>query len=185
MERMEQMEQMKETKKVRKIFTIWEAEKEQDYLREMHKSGWKLVKVEGFCVYLFEKCEPEDVIYQLDYNKDGIENKEEYVKMFDDCGWEYMQDYMGYSYFRKAAAEAEGTEEIFSDNSSKLQMMERVYKGRMIPLLVLFICALVPGLIRSIFCKEYVISVFIGTVVFLYLVIFAMFAYKYAEYKKR
>lgn len=184
MEQKEQMEQVKERKKVRKFFTIWEADKEQDYLREMHKSGWKLMEVKGFGVYLFEKCEPEDVIYQLDYNKDGIENKEEYVKMFNDCGWEYLQDYMGYSYFRKTATQAEGAEEIFSDNSSKLQMMERVYKGRLIPLLVLFICVLVPGLIRSIFCEEYVIAVFMGTVILLYLVIFTMFAYKYAKYKK-
>ena len=53
-------------------------------------------------MYYFEKCVPQDVVYQLDYNKEGLEHKDEYLKMFDDCGWEYLQDYAGYSYFRKA-----------------------------------------------------------------------------------
>ncbi len=70
-----------ETKNTFKIFTIFEYEKEQDYLRKMHQSGWKLVKVSGLGAYHFEKCVPEDVIYQLDYNPNGIAHKDEYVKM--------------------------------------------------------------------------------------------------------
>ena len=31
------------------------------------------------------------MIYQIDYNKDGIAHKDEYVKIFSDCGWEYLQ----------------------------------------------------------------------------------------------
>ena len=104
-----------ETKKQFKWFTIFEYENEQDYLREMHKSGWKFVKVKGFGMYHFEKCIPQDVVYQLDYNKEGLAHKDEYLKMFDDCGWEYIQDYAGYSYFRKAVAEDGVAEEIFCD----------------------------------------------------------------------
>ena len=70
-----------ETKKQFKFFTIFEHEKEQDYLREMNKNGWKFVKVSGFGTYHFEKCTPEDVVYQLDYNKEGLEHKEEYIQM--------------------------------------------------------------------------------------------------------
>ena len=83
-----------QTKKALKFFSIFEYEKEQDYLRNMHKSGWKFVCISGFCVYHFEKCEPEDVIYQLDYNQEGIAHKDQYIKMFEDCGWEYLQDYV-------------------------------------------------------------------------------------------
>ena len=85
-----------EKKTVFKYFTIVNHEKEEAYLRSMHKDGWKLVKVSGFCMYHFEKCEPEDVIYRLDYNREGILHKSEYTKMFEDCGWEYLQDYVGY-----------------------------------------------------------------------------------------
>ena len=42
-----------EIKRVLKYFTIFEWEKEQDYLRKMHQSGWKLVKISGLCLYRF------------------------------------------------------------------------------------------------------------------------------------
>ena len=45
----------------------------------------------------FEKCVPEDVIYQLDYNKEGIKHQMEYVRMFEDCGWEYLTEFDGYN----------------------------------------------------------------------------------------
>ena len=44
-----------QVKKQFKWFTIFEYEKEQDYLREMHKSGWKFIKVIGLGMYHFEK----------------------------------------------------------------------------------------------------------------------------------
>lgn len=52
-----------EVRKEHKYFTIVEHEKEQEYLREKQKAGWKFVKVTGLGTYHFEKCEPEDVIY--------------------------------------------------------------------------------------------------------------------------
>lgn len=173
-----------ETKKQFKWFSIFEYEKEQDYLRNMHKSGWKFVKVGGFCVYHFEKCTPEDVIYQLDYNKEGLDNKDEYVKLFNDCGWEYLQDYVGYSYFRKPVSQANGEEEIFCDDESRLQMMERVFKGRMVPLLIIFICVLLPQfLVNLVTTHRYIIAALIGSVIVLYLAVFSMCAKSYSKYK--
>ena len=84
------------TKRESKCFTIFNHEKEEEYLRNQHKAGWKFVKATGFGRYHFEKCQPEDVIYQLDYNQEGLKNKAEYVQMFADCGWEYIQDYVDY-----------------------------------------------------------------------------------------
>ena len=40
-----------ETKKQFKWFTIFEYEKEQEYLQQMHRSGWKFIKVTGFGMY--------------------------------------------------------------------------------------------------------------------------------------
>jgi len=174
-----------ETKRQIKFFTIFEYEKEQVYLRQMHKSGWKFRKVNGLCVYHFEKCTPEDVIYQLDYNKEGLDNKDEYVKMFSDCGWEYLQDYVGYSYFRKAVSE-EGEEEIFCDDESRLQMMERVFKGRMIPLLILFFTVLIPQFIINLFSfHNYGVAALIGGIVALYVVLFVLCAVKYYSFLKK
>ena len=61
---------MREKKTVFKWFTVAKYEEEQEYLRQMHQAGWKLVKVSFLGFYTFEKCEPEDVIYQLDYNQE-------------------------------------------------------------------------------------------------------------------
>ena len=121
-----------------RVFTVPEWKKEQEYLRKQHKRGWKFTKVNFGICYHFEKCEPEDVVYQLDYNPDGIANKDEYVQMFRDCGWEYLQDFCGYSYFRKPASEMHGHEEIFCDDASRIDMMKRIFKGSIIPLLYVF-----------------------------------------------
>ena len=173
-----------QVKKQFKWFTIFEYEKEQDYLREMHKSGWKFVKVTGLGMYHFEKCIPQDVVYQLDYNKDGLAHKDEYLKMFDDCGWEYIQDFFGYSYFRKAVDEDGVAEEIFCDEESRFQMMQRVIKGRMLPLLIIFFLVLLPQFLTNLFdTHNSLIAAFIGGVLVMYCAIFGMCFVKYTQYK--
>ena len=172
-----------ERKREWKFFTIYEHEKEQEYLRAMHRSGWKFTRISGLCVYHFEKCTPEDVIYQLDYNQEGLAHKEEYVQMFRDCGWEYLQDYIGYSYFRKPASETNGDEEIFCDEASRAQMMERVFKGRLVPMLILFCTVLLPQIILQSINGHHGIAAMYAVLIALYVWIFVHFAWKYAQYK--
>lgn len=179
-----------EVRKEHKYFTIVEHEKEQEYLREKQKDGWKFVKVTGLGTYHFEKCEPEDVIYQLDYNQDGLAHKEEYVQMFRDCGWEYLQDFFGYSYFRKPAAQMSGNEEeIFCDDHSRLEMMKRVFKGRLVPLLVIFSCILVPQFLMNMFGAHNdfnnSLAVLFGVLIVLYVLVFATWTVKYLQYKRK
>lgn len=175
----------KTTKKAIKFFSIADYEKEQEYLREMHKSGWKLVSVTGFCVYKFEKCTPEDVIYQLDYNQEGLADKDEYVKMFTDCGWEYIQDYVDFSYFRKPASQTDGAEEIFCDDASRMQLVERIFRGRVVPLLALFFAVLLPGLLYNIVRGNTAIVVLFAAVIVLYLAVFAMLAVSYYKMRRK
>ncbi len=170
-------------KKQFKWFSIFEHEKEEKYLRGMHKTGWKFLKVTGLGVYHFEKCTPDDVVYQLDYNKEGLEQKEEYLQMYSDCGWEHLQEYAGYSYFRKPASEMKGDEEIFCDNESKLQMMERVLKGRMTPLLILFFCCLMPQCVMNISWGNYGVAACLGSIMGLYLIVFLICARAYFKTK--
>lgn len=109
-------------------------------------------------MYHFEKCTPQDVVYQLDYNQEGLAHKDEYLKMFEDCGWEYIQDFFGYSYFRKAVADNGSTEEIFCDDDSRFQMMQRVMKGRMLPLLIIFLSVLLPQFFINLFSNNNYLS---------------------------
>ena len=138
---------MKEKKRVFKYFTIMEYEQEQEYLRKQHQAGWRFERVAFPGIYTFVKCEPEDVVYQLDYNQDRKNDMAGYVQMYRDCGWEYICDFVDYSYFRKPVSAMQGEEEIFNDDASKLDMLERVYKGRMVPLLILFFGVICPQLI--------------------------------------
>lgn len=173
------------TKKQFKYFSIMEYEKEQIYLQNMHKAGWKFVRVSGIGTFHFVESTPEDVVYQLDYNQEGLANKAEYVQMFNDCGWEYIQDYAGYSYFRKSASQMNGDEEIFCDEESRIQMMERVFKGRLLPLVILFSCVLMPQFILNVFSfHNYIVGTFLGSIIVLYVVVFALFAFKYWQYKR-
>ena len=176
---------MARKKKESKYFNIMQYEKEQAYLREMHKHGWKFVRVTGIGTYHFEECEPEDVVYQLDYNQEGLAHKQEYVKMFEDCGWEYLQDFYGYSYFRKPAAQMKEDEGIFCDDNSRLEMMHRVFKGRMIPLLIVFCLIFVPQLYVQIMNGRVVLACVFALYLFVYLGVFIAFAKKYGKYKSK
>ena len=179
---------MKQTKTEIRFFPIPAWKKEENYLREQHQNGWEFISVNGLCLYHFRRCEPNDVIYQLDYNPDSLTNKHEYLQMFRDCGWEYLQNYVGYSYFRKAVSDMDGTEEqIFCDDSSRLEMMKRVFTGRMIPLVCCFLLIIIPQMFMQSLRgtpETNVIAFFFFIMFVLYLAIFISFAIPYWNYYK-
>jgi hypothetical protein len=127
-----------------RVFTIADYEEEEVWLREQHRQGWKLVSTNLPVFYHFVRCEPEDVVYRLDY-KNSKEDRS-YMQMFEDYGWEYFNDCIGWLYFRKPAADMDSDmeEEIFSDNESKLEFLNHIIKTRMIPLLIIFFLCLLP-----------------------------------------
>lgn len=127
------------TKTKFKYFTIFQYKAEQEYLRDMHSAGWKLTGISFPGFYHFEGCTPEDVVYQLDYNKNGTAHKREYVQIFTDCGWEYLFDFVGYSYFRKPTSQMKNSEEAFYDDEFSPGMMKRVLSGRIKYVCVLFL----------------------------------------------
>lgn len=173
----------KNTKKQFRYFTIADQKKEEEYLRKMHNEGWKLVRISGLCVYHFEKCEPTDVVYQLDFDPKSNENKSEYIKMFSDCGWEYIQDFVGYSYFRKPCSEMNGEESIFNDAESKTAMLQRVIKTKLLPLMIIFLCSLVQFYIALI-SHSYVLIVIWSILLAAYIVLFVSFLIFYIKNRK-
>ena len=139
-----------EKKVVYRIFTIADYEREALYLRKMHAKGWKLRKVSYsillFVVkYTFEKCQPEQVSYQLDFYPMKKSDRASYLQLFKDCGWEHITDFNGFSYFRKLHSEIESDAEfeIYNDAAGKLAMVKRILTMRMLPILLLF-SALLP-----------------------------------------
>lgn len=166
------------------FFTIPEYKKEQEWLSAHHKNGWKLLKATLPGIYTFEQCEPEEVVYQLDYNQDGNAHKREYIQMFEDCNWEYITDMVGYSYFRKPAKFMDGEEGIFCDDASRMDMIERVFKGKMIPLLIIFFAIIIPQLFMQASLGNGVLFWLYIVLFIMYIVIFVQFARQYVELKR-
>ncbi len=179
---------MAETKTMLRFFTIADYEEEEIWLREQHSMGWKLAKTTLPCFYTFERCEPEDVIYRLDF-KNG-EEKGDYFQMYRDYGWEYFDSCAGWLYFRKRAAEAtdEADGELFSDGLSKVEMVKNIVRTRMLPILLIFFCCVLPNLInstRGLIPGSGFFAVFFGLMFALYLELILHCSVKLAKLKKK
>ena len=136
---------MMKKKVVYRISTIADYDREALYLGEMHAKGWKLKEVSYSNLvvavkYTFEKCQPEQVPYQLDFYPMKTSEKTSYLQLFKDCGWEHITDFNGFSYFRKAHSEIESDAEfeIYNDATGKLDMVHRILIMRVFPIFLLF-----------------------------------------------
>ena len=139
-----------EKKIVYRIVTIADYEREAVFLGEMHAKGWKLEKVSYSNLvvavkYSFEKCQPEQVVYQLDFYPMKKSERVSYLQLFKDCEWEHITDFNGFSYFRKhhSGIESDAEFEIYNDSAGKLAMVKKILTMRMLPILLLF-SALLP-----------------------------------------
>ena len=135
---------MMEKKVVYRIATIADYDREALYLRKMHAEGWKLKEVtySNLVVavkYTFEKCQPEQVSYQLDFYPMKKSERASYLQLFKDCGWEHITDFNGFSYFRKlhSGIESDAEFEIYNDAAGKLAMVKRILRLRLVPVLLL------------------------------------------------
>ena len=107
-----------------KWFWAWDDEKEEAYLREMALDGWHFKSVAFPGTYEFEKGEPRNDVYRLDFLL-NYKDKASYLQLFEDSGWNHVGEYGSWQYFRKTATEGEAPE-IFTDNDSKMKKYSRV-----------------------------------------------------------
>jgi hypothetical protein len=113
-------------KKVFKLFPHWKNEEEEKWLGEMHQQGWKLVKI--FFRFQFVYAQPEKVIYKRDYQPGLKKNeREEYIKLYGECGWEYVTKQGDVYYFRIAEHEAE-VPDLYTDMESKVEQVKKQFK---------------------------------------------------------
>jgi len=131
-----------------RFFTIADYEEEEKWLRTQHQAGWKLLELHVPCFYVFESCEPEDVIYRMDYKNE--QETDDYLQMLKDFGWDFFARSMGWLYFRKPArvAESEADGELFSDDASRVDMISHILRTRLLPLVLIFIGIIIPNLFR-------------------------------------
>ena len=55
---------MRERKTEFRFFTVAEWEKEEAYLSQRHREGWRFTGVRLPGVYGFERCAPQEVVYR-------------------------------------------------------------------------------------------------------------------------
>ncbi len=116
-----------------KWFWAWQDEKEEAWLAEMSRGGLHLDAVSPFGFYHFHPGEPVDYVYRLDFQSLKAKDRDSYLQLFEDAGWEHIGDMGGWVYFRHLV---DGTKflEIFSDRESKIGKYQRV-----IAILVVFL----------------------------------------------
>ena len=161
-------------KRFTKFFTIADFIEEEQWLREQHKKGLKLTKFVLPCFYTFEEVEPEDVIYRLDYKNSKA--SAEYKQMYLDYGWEYFGSCVGWNYFRKKACDVsqENDGELFSDKESKIDMLEKIIKTRLLPLIAILLCCIVPNLSRFFNSNSSWIDIVLGCVFYVLFFIYIL-----------
>ncbi|HFU4371179.1 TPA: DUF2812 domain-containing protein [Streptococcus suis] len=117
-----------ETKIECKVFFITDFNQQAQYLSNMHKKGWKLIKISWSLFYHFEKCEPEDVVYQVDFKESKNKDRESYLRMYEDYGWEFVTSCQNFVIFRKAAVK--GDLEIYGDRESRVEFVKTIFQKR-------------------------------------------------------
>ncbi|AUC90758.1 TPA: DUF2812 domain-containing protein [Streptococcus suis] len=125
-----------ETKTECKVFFITDFSQQADYLSEMHQQGWKLVKISWLFFYHFEKCQPEEVVYQVDFKESKNKDRENYLHMYEDYGWEFVISCQNFVIFRKVAVK--GDLEIYGDRESKVEFVKTIFQRRYLPSLGLY-----------------------------------------------
>ncbi len=129
---------MKQTR----FFTIFQYDREEQYLMEQHRQGQAFKSIPFITRYEFEATAPAEFVYKLEYT-DLIDNINEYTAFLESYGWEYIDTYFSFSYFRKPG-KPEQKNELFSSSESKLEHLNKIVINRGLAfVLALFIMVIV------------------------------------------
>lgn len=170
-----------ENKSMIRRFSVADFEEEQEFLSLQHSLGWKLKSIRRG-LYTFEKSAAEKIVYQLDYNPMD-KDEDEYIQMFMDYGWEFIQKYKSRYYFRKTESETECKNNIFSDTESKAEMCKKLINRRLLLLIPLTIVIAILNVLfySSILVPVYPFPIILSKVI-LGIMAFAMTIVFYVSY---
>lgn len=125
---------MGDTRRVLRFYWVWEDEREEAWLSKMAAEGWHLERVIIVC-YTFRRGEPRAMSYRLDYRRLRGAERPEYLALFRDAGWEYVNTMANWHYFRSPAEDGH-LPEIYTDRASRVEKYRRVL-GLLLPLLAM------------------------------------------------
>ena len=106
----------------RRWFWAWEDHKQESWLESMSREGWHLQEV-GFLSYTFERGEPRDWVYRLDFRTS--KETSDYIEFVQEAGWHYIGKMSSWLYFRLPAEASEPTE-LYTDAEGKIAKYQRI-----------------------------------------------------------
>jgi hypothetical protein len=121
-----------------KWFWAWQDDKEEIWLCKMAEKGFHLEGITFPCVYQFRRGDPTKFVYRLDYQTLKMKDRESYLQLFSDAGWEHVGKMGGWEYFRKSYQNG-SPPDIYSDAESKVKKYQRImtYLVIFLPILII------------------------------------------------
>jgi len=113
------------SKTVFHFFLTWNDEREERWFEAMAGRGWHLAAVKAGMFFRFEKGEPRDMAYRLDYSSGRKADRGEYLGIFKAAGWEHVAAWSHWEYFR-TPKETDPSPEIFTDRPSRISKYRRI-----------------------------------------------------------
>lgn len=107
-----------------RYFFAWQEEKEKAFLENMAKDGYFLTET-NTGKYIFNKSEPADVVYEIDFMGQDFEDVAEYLQIYEDAGWQMVADKGSWFYFCRERSK-DMNNSLFNDNTSKLEKYRRL-----------------------------------------------------------
>lgn len=158
------------TKKAFKIFWAWQDDAEEKWLRKMSKEGWGLKHYNWF-IYTFEQIQPTDYVYKLDYKGNYADDLQTYISLFEDSGWEHVDQFQNWHYFRTVATSTIETPDIYSDTESKVKKYEdlsNVILTVLLSIITIFFIVVLPADFSFMKVLQIIYVVLIGLNLFTY-----------------
>jgi hypothetical protein len=127
-----------------KWFWPWQDDREETWLESLSREGWHLSGFGFPLVYYFRKGDPKIFIYRLDYQTTRMRDRQAYLQLFRDAGWEHVGKMAAWEYFRKETADG-GESEIFTDPESKIRKYRRILGTLTVLLAALLLLSVAPA----------------------------------------
>lgn len=112
-----------------KFRLYYDKDAEIKWLNKLAGDGWAMKKFfAGF--YSFEKCEPGQYVYQIDFGNKLYSVSDDYREFMEDAGVEIIQTWGFWVFLRKPASE--GPFELYTDVDSNIEhysKIRRMFKG--------------------------------------------------------
>lgn len=113
--------------KTSKITINWfvDFDQEEEWLNDMAKKGWAFQRTNGV-IYRFQRCEPEEFIYQIDFDeKKSKEGVGDYVAFRSSCGDQFVHQWKRKIYWKRETAS--GPFEAENNVAAKLRLTSKAF----------------------------------------------------------